>query len=91
MVKLGTVAVDGTKIKANANRHKAMSHGRMQTTETELMAQIADLVKKAASTDEAERDEPKNEWALNAFACQKSRCLGSNGGAGHPEKSAELG
>ena len=69
MVKLGTVAVDGTKIKANANRHKAMSHGRMQTTETELMAQMADLVKKAASTDEAERDEPKNEWALNAFAC----------------------
>ena len=46
-----------------------MSHGRMHTTETELTAQIADLVKKAASRDEAERDEPKNEWALNAFAC----------------------
>ena len=46
-----------------------MSHGRMQTTETELTAQITDLVKKAANTDETERDEPENERALNAFAC----------------------
>ncbi len=41
----------------------------MQTTETELTAQITDLVKKAANTDETERDEPENERALNAFAC----------------------
>jgi transposase len=39
LVKLGTIAVDGTKIKANASRHKAMSYGRMQTTEAELKAQ----------------------------------------------------
>jgi len=30
LVKLGTIAVDGTKIKANASRHKAMSYGCMQ-------------------------------------------------------------
>jgi hypothetical protein len=58
LVKLGTIAVDGTKIKANASRHKAMSYGRMQITEAELKAQIAALVQKAANTDEVEKDEP---------------------------------
>ena len=58
LVKLGTIAVDGTKIKANASRHKAMSYARMQTTETELKAQIAALLQKAANTDEAEKNEP---------------------------------
>ncbi len=58
LVKLGTIAVDGTKVKANASRHKAMSYGRMQTAEAELKAQITALVKKATSTDEAEKNEP---------------------------------
>lgn len=58
LAKLGTIAVDGTKIKANASRHKAMSYARMQSTEIELKAQIAALLKKAANTDEAEKDEP---------------------------------
>lgn len=59
LIKLGTIAVDGTKIKANASRHKAMSYGRMQTTEIELKAQIAALVQKAKNTDEAEKNEPE--------------------------------
>lgn len=59
LVKLGTIAVDGTKIKANASRHKAMSYGRMQTTEIELKGQIAALVQKAKNTDEAEKNEPE--------------------------------
>jgi hypothetical protein len=58
LAKLGAIAVDGTKVKADASRHKAMSYGRMQTTEIELKAQIAALLKKAASTDEAEKNEP---------------------------------
>ena len=58
LVKLGTIAVDGTKIKANASRHKAMSYGRMQTTELELKAQIAALVQKSITTDEVEKNEP---------------------------------
>jgi transposase len=58
LVKLGSIAVDGTKVKANASRHKAMSYARMQSTEIELKAQIAALLKKAASTDEAEKSEP---------------------------------
>lgn len=46
LIKLGTIAIDGTK--ANASRHKAMSHGRMQTTEVDLKAQIAALLQKAS-------------------------------------------
>lgn len=57
LVKLGTIAVDGTKIKANASRHKAMSYGRMQSTQIELKVQIAALLQKAANTDEAEKNE----------------------------------
>ena len=36
LVKLGTIAVDGTKVKANASRHKAMSYGHMLKTEALL-------------------------------------------------------
>jgi transposase len=47
LVKLGTVAIDGTKIKANASRHKAMSYERMQQAEVELKAQIDTLLERA--------------------------------------------
>ena len=59
LVKLGTVAIDGTKIKANASRHKAMSYERMQQSEGELKAQIDALLERAKSTDAAEADEPE--------------------------------
>ena len=59
LVKLGTVAIDGTKIKANASRHKAMSYERMQQAEGELKAQIDALLERAKSTDAAEADEPE--------------------------------
>lgn len=59
LVKLGTVAIDGTKVKANASRHKAMSYERMQQAEAELKAQIDALLQRAASTDAAEADEPE--------------------------------
>jgi transposase len=59
LVKLGTVAIDGTKIKANASRHKAMSYERMQQAELELKAQIDALLERAKSTDAAEADEPE--------------------------------
>ena len=82
LVKLGTIAVDGTKIKANASRHKAMSYGHMQSAELELKAQIAALLKKANNTDEAERDEPeldipaeieRRQTRLAAIAAAKAR------------------
>ena len=59
LVKLGTVAIDGTKIKANASRHKAMSYERMQQAEGELKAQIDALLERAKSTDATEADEPE--------------------------------
>ncbi len=59
LVKLGTIAVDGTKIKANASRHKAMSYERMQKAETELTAQIDALLARARVVDETEKNEPE--------------------------------
>ena len=64
LVKLGTIAADGTKIKANVRCHKAMSYGRMQTAEIELKVQLSALVQKAAHTDEADEAE-KNEPDLD--------------------------
>jgi transposase len=61
LVKLGTVAIDGTKIKANASRHKAMSYERMQQAEAELKAQIEALLERARATDAAEADEPDSD------------------------------
>ena len=59
LVKLGTIAVDGTKVKANASRHKAMSYKRMLQAEAELKGQIAALLERAKKADATERDEPE--------------------------------
>jgi hypothetical protein len=53
------VAIDGTKLKANASRHKAMSYERMQQAEGELKAQIDALLERAKATDAGEADEPE--------------------------------
>lgn len=54
LVKLGHVAVDGTKLKANASRHKAMSYGRMKTTEPKLAAEVEAWLQAAEAQDRAE-------------------------------------
>ncbi len=54
LVKLGHVALDGTKVKANASKHKAMSYDYMCKREQELAAQIAGLLAQASSIDAAE-------------------------------------
>lgn len=54
LVKLGTVAVDGTKMKANASKHKAMSYQRMQEDEQRLKEEIAALIEQAEQIDRAE-------------------------------------
>ncbi len=58
LVKLRMVAIDGTRIKANANRHQAMSYERMQQTDAKLKAKIDVLLERAKTTDAAEADEP---------------------------------
>jgi transposase len=55
LVKLGHVALDGTKIKANASKHKAMSYTRMKKREAELQAEV-DRWLKAAEAADAEED-----------------------------------
>lgn len=54
LVRLGHVALDGTKVRANASKHKAMSYGRMEEKVRELEAQVADLLAAAEAADQAE-------------------------------------
>jgi transposase len=54
LVQLGHVALDGTKLKANASKHKAMSYGRMQKTEAELAATVQGWLQKAETLDARE-------------------------------------
>jgi len=54
LVKLGHVALDGTKIKANAGINKAMSYGRMKEAEPRLAAEVQRWLAEAAQTDKAE-------------------------------------
>ncbi len=54
LVKLGHVALDGTKIKANASKHKAMSYGNMKKKKEELEKEIDELLKNAEAVDKEE-------------------------------------
>ena len=54
LVKLGHVALDGTKIKANASKHKAMSYERMEKRAAELEAEVAKWLAAAEAADTAE-------------------------------------
>jgi len=51
MMKLGSLAIDGTKLDASASKHKAMSYGRMITETTRLEQEIQELMARAASED----------------------------------------
>ncbi len=76
LVQLGHVALDGTKLKANASKHKAMSYGRMQKTEAELAAAVQGWLQKAAALDAREdaelgrdrRGDELPEWVANKQA-----------------------
>jgi hypothetical protein len=57
LVSLGRVALDGTKLRASASRHKAMSHDRMGPKIEELAAQVAAMLAEAEATDRAEDEE----------------------------------
>ena len=54
LVKLGHVALDGTKMKANASKHKAMSYKRMREKEEQLSAEGEELLRRAQEVDEQE-------------------------------------
>jgi transposase len=70
LVKLGHVALDGTKIRANASKHKAMSYDRMKKREAELQAEVERWLKAAEAADGVEdklygdkRGDELPEWA----------------------------
>lgn len=73
LVKLGHVALDGTKIKANASKHKAMSYGRMKQAEPALAAEVHRWLAQAAHADKAEarthgaeqRGDEMPDWVAN--------------------------
>jgi len=54
LVKLGHVALDGSKLEANASKHKAMSYGRMEATEKQLRAEVEELLRQAEVVDASE-------------------------------------
>lgn len=54
MLKLGSVSLDGSKVKANASKHKALSYEHACKLEVQLKSEVADLLKKAESADKAD-------------------------------------
>ena len=51
LLKLGTIALDGTKIHANASRHSALSYGHAQKIEAQLQAEVKELLARAEAAD----------------------------------------
>ena len=61
LIKLGRVAIDGTKVKADASKHKAMSYDRMKQEEKRLQSEIEELLKRAERTDRQEDEQHGSE------------------------------
>ena len=81
-VQVGRVALDGSKVKANASKHKAMSWGRMQEQEKAIRKQVKQLLRQAAETDAAEDrrygrnrrgEELPEEWQRRETRLQRIR------------------
>jgi len=80
VLKLDTVALDGTKIHANASRHSALSYEHAGKIEAQLKAEVADLMAKAAAADQADvpdgmsipEELARREKRLAAIATAKS-------------------
>ena len=75
LAKLGHVALDGTKVKANASKHKSMSYKRLGEKEAQLKREVAEWFKRANAIDETEDREERNaapavmpEWVANKQA-----------------------
>ena len=87
MVRMGRVALDGTKVRANASRHKAMSYDRMCEREERLAAEVADMMGQAERVDAAEDAEHDLEQHARDQGAQHARTKARN--AGHPSDAAE--
>lgn len=54
LLKLGTVCLDGTKVQANASRHRALSHGHIRKLEVQLQAEVQELLALAEQADQTD-------------------------------------
>ena len=105
LVKLGHVALDGTKIKANAGINKAMSYGRMKEAEPRLAAEVQRWFAEAAQTDKAEdrqfgaskRGDEIPDWMANKEKrleknpCRQGRAGSRSQGCGRSQSGREAG
>jgi transposase len=81
VLKLGTVALDGTKIHANASRHSALSYEHAGKIEAQLKAEVADLMARAEAADQADvpdgmsvpEELARREARLAAIAAAKAK------------------
>ena len=55
LLKLGTVSLDGSKVKANASKHKALSYGHASKLEVQIEAEVAELLRKAEAADTSDK------------------------------------
>ena len=80
VLKLGRVSLDGSKVKANASRHKALSYGHACKLEQQIKAEVAELLEKAEAADQADIPDGMNlpeelerrEKRLSAIAAAKA-------------------
>jgi len=80
LLKLGSVSLDGSKVKANASRHKALSYEHACKLETQLKAEVAELLGKAEAADKADipdgmsipEELERREQRLSAIATAKT-------------------
>jgi transposase len=81
MLKLGTVALDGTKVHANASRHSALSYGHAKKLEKQLRREVQQLLRLAEAADAADRPDgmsipeelERREQRLAAIAAAKAK------------------
>src|SRR6266849_6535768 len=72
-MKLGRVALDGTKIKANASKHKAMSYQRMEEKEEQLLQEVEALLDQAEAADQEEDREHGRDRRGDALPAELQR------------------
>jgi transposase len=83
LVKLGQISLDGTKIKANASKHKALSHGHIEKLEAQLREEVQALLQKASEADRADEQDgidlpgelARREERLKALAEAKAKIV----------------
>ena len=96
LLKLGTVCLDGTKIHANASRHSALSHGHIEKLETQLKAEVQELLALAESADQADipdgvslpEEIKRREDRLAVMAAAKAK-IAARAAARHQREQAE--